>query len=196
MNTTVLRTAFKVSRAGVRAFNDYRQRKAVEAYDALADAAAATNQFRSTAAERAEEFMDDAGAVTRAARTRLDSALSDAFEDAGAAAQKVISKAQTSLQPVAPESKKTKFCKRLKGTCTKTAKAGVVFAVLAAIAALAFWFFAPIEEPEVTPPRVDDFPDASDEDDRIEEVEESVLVYSTETPVDDADESASSEDSK
>ena len=53
MNTTVLRTAFQVTRAGVRALNEYRQRKAVEAYDALADAASATNQFRSTAAERA-----------------------------------------------------------------------------------------------------------------------------------------------
>ena len=54
MNTTVLRTAFQVTRAGVRALNDYRQRKAVEAYDALADAVSATNQFRSTLADTPE----------------------------------------------------------------------------------------------------------------------------------------------
>lgn len=182
MNTTVLRTAFQVTRAGVRALNDYRQRKAVEAYDALADAASATNQFRSTAAERAEEFIDDAGAVTRAARNRLDSALSDAFEDAETAAQKVIAKAQTSLQPVQPESKRKKCCKCVKAAWKKTVKFGVIVGILAALAAIAYWFFAPIEEPEVTPPRVDDF-------DESEDSEESVLVYSTETPTDEDEDS-------
>lgn len=58
MNTTVLRTAFQVTRAGVRALNDYRQRKAVEAYDALADAASATNQFHEAADPMADGSDD------------------------------------------------------------------------------------------------------------------------------------------
>ncbi|MDO4684981.1 MAG: hypothetical protein Q4A92_00395 [Corynebacterium sp.] len=178
MNTTVLRTAYKVTRAGLHALNDYRQRKAVEAYDALADAAAATSDFRSTASERAEEFMEDAGAVTRAARARLDSAFSDALEDASTTANKVLTKAQSKLQKVEPEPKK-KCC-----GFKKVAKFGLLFTLLAGIAAgVAYWFFAPVEEPEITPPRVDDF---EDEDDVTLDTEDSVLVYSTETPVDEA----------
>lgn len=177
MNTTVLRTAYKVTRAGLHAFNDYRQRKAAEAYDALADAAAATSDFRATASDRAEDFIEDAGAVTRAARARLDHAFSDALEDASTTANKVLTKAQSKLHKVEPAPKK-KCC-----GFKKVAKAGLLVAVFGAIAAaVAYWFFTPIEEPEVTPPRVEDFPE---EDEFPVDTEESVLVYSTETPVDE-----------
>ncbi|MBC3186466.1 hypothetical protein H7347_07770 [Corynebacterium sp. zg-331] len=72
MNTTVMKMALSTGRDAWSRYRDFRERKASEAYDALAEAAESASRGYEDAAEN---LKDNAGKVARQARRRLNNAV-------------------------------------------------------------------------------------------------------------------------
>lgn len=158
-----VRLAVNTTRAAINAINDYRERKAAEAYEALADVAEnytiaeLAEQGKEKGKALLDERRDNAAKVAENARVRLEKA-----REASASASKELAK----------KADKKAIDLGIKEKPKKKGKAGLValiLALLGAVGAAVYWFIFREEKPSTVPPRV-------------EEQEGSRLVYSTVTP--------------
>lgn len=151
--------AINTTRAAVKAINDYRERKAAEAYDALSEVA--ENYTLAELAEQGKALIDDrrdtAAKVAENARVRLEKARDEAAKSSQELAKKADKKAVALGIKEAPKKK------------NRAGIVALVVALLGAVGAALYWFVFREEKPSTVPPRV-------------EEQGGSRLVYSTVTP--------------
>lgn len=173
MNNNV-RLAINTTRAAVNAVNEYRTRKAAEAYDALSDVA--ENYTIAELAEQGKSLIDDrrdsAAKIAENARVRLEKARAEA------AASERIADLHKSTRKASKELAKRADKRAVKLGLKQEPKkkntfgmAAIVTAVLAAVGAALYWFVFRPEKANTVPPRVEEHG-----------AEGSRLVYSTVTP--------------
>ncbi|WPF66182.1 MULTISPECIES: hypothetical protein [unclassified Corynebacterium] len=194
MNTTVMKMALSTGRDAWSKYRDFRERKASEAYDALADAAETASRNYEDAAE---SFKENAGKVAQQARRRLNNAVEtleskgkDLYDSAAEAqkkntkeakkmsrrtkrraekaAAKATAKAQKKLDR--KESKKSKK----KGPVRRAFGIFFVLSVLAGVGAALWNYFRKPAEVGPMPPRIKEFASSRPT--------QSELIYSTTTP--------------
>lgn len=161
-----VKLALNTTLAAVRAFNDYRERKAAEAYEALADVAenytlaelAELGQEKSKAL--IDERRDSAAKIAENARIRLEKAREASAE----ASKELVKKADKQAVKMGIKEAPKKKSNRL-------GIAALVAALLAAVGGALYWFVFRPEKPAAEPPRVEEHT-----------TEGSRLVYSTVTP--------------
>lgn len=160
-----VKLAINTTRSALSAINDYRERKAAEAYDALSEVAEQYTiaELAELGQEKGKALLDDrrdtAAKVAENARIRLEKA-----REASASASKELAK----------KADKQAIKLGIKEEPKKKGKAGVValvVALLGAIGAAAYWFIFREEKANTVPPRVEEHG-----------AEGSRLVYSTVTP--------------
>ncbi|MBZ8177299.1 hypothetical protein GP475_00155 [Corynebacterium poyangense] len=186
MNLSTIRLASSGVRTAWNTFNDYRQRKAVEAYDALSEAAGEIDleSLKDRGSDILQESRKEAGRVTQAARIRLSKALDTATEqgkDLAEQGKELLGQADKSSKKARKkaEKKAAKVRKKANKKFGRNQKGSWIGWVLALILGLVAGFVAWIlfgkkDEAGTQPPRVEEY--------SSEEGEESHLVYSTTTP--------------
>ncbi|MDU0479548.1 hypothetical protein QVA66_09885 [Staphylococcus chromogenes] len=189
MNTSNVRLAVNAARGAFEAFNDYRERKAAETYDALSHAA--ENYTIAELAEMGRERIDagkettvaTAGAIAENARIRLEKAREEASARAEEASKQTRKQKKALVKDMTKQKKAALKKARKAGLVKKEKKSGgigVAFAVIALLSAIAgavYWFLFRTEKPGTVPPRVEEHT-----------TEGSTLVYSTQTPAEGAPE--------
>lgn len=197
MNTlSMALTALNASRSALSALNEYREKKQSQAYDALVD----------VTENLPDDLSKEAGALTASAKRRLAQTWDKATDAASDAAETVTSEAKrhgsdgkkmskrlakkadkAADKARAKAQKKIDKARGKKPWWQKLLRALGITASVAAIATLVGWVVAKVlnrnEEVSDTPPRVEEH----------REDGESRLVYSTETPAEDTEESESDE---
>lgn len=185
MNLSTLRTATTLARRAYGSYADYRDRKAVQAYEALVEAAnkADVQGLIDESQRRFSTLSEKALDRIETARNELnvDKAVDKASEkiaglaELGKAKTKKATKAQRKAAKKAAKKAErkvnAKFARRKRGR--KLVKFTVITAIGTGVGAVAYYFFAPKRDQEeygTEPPTVSDY-----------EQQESVLVYSTET---------------
>ncbi|WP_218364811.1 hypothetical protein [Corynebacterium sp. TAE3-ERU30] len=191
----------QTAKKGLIALNEYRAKKADEAYDALQEAATAAMDKGQELYDSAAEAVDNAdvdkrvaelnkrgSAISAQAAKRLEKAKSQTgsfrkeaeknAKKSGKQLRKLAKQREKDAKKAAAQAKKK--LKKDKG-CSKGKTFGTIAAVLAllsaAAAAVYYFFFREEEKVQTVPPRVEDFDTAVAD-------EEPKLVYSTETPAD------------
>lgn len=174
MNNNV-RLAIKTTRAAIDAVNDYRTRKAAEAYDALSEVAENYNLSELADQGKAllDESRDSAAKVAENTRVRLEKARAEAN------ASERISELRDSTRKASEEiakkadkrAVKLGLKKAPKKKCGKFSVIALVTALLGALGAALYWFVFRPEKASTVPPRVEEHA-----------TEGSRLVYSTVTP--------------
>ncbi|RNE48143.1 hypothetical protein C5L39_09745 [Corynebacterium alimapuense] len=179
--------ALSTASAAYRRVKNYREEKAREAYDRLAEAASGFDfdQLQQRSSDLLDDSRREAGNVTRAARVRLDKALEELEahrEEAADKAGKGLKKAKKNLpvkeKPAKATSRKGRF-----------GKVGLLALLLGAAGGAAYYWLNRRPEPGETPPSIQDFL-GSAADETGETTTESTLVYSTSTPTDGSEQTA------
>ncbi|WKD60080.1 hypothetical protein CCICO_00080 [Corynebacterium ciconiae DSM 44920] len=201
MNPMLLVRGVQTAKKGLIALNEYRAKKADEAYDALQDAAQAALDKGQELYDSAADAVDNAdvdgrvkdlnkrgSAISKQAAKRLEKAKAQTGDlrkeaeknakKSGKQLRKMAKQREKDAKKAAKDAKK-KFKKDKKSSGSK--KFGIiatVLALLSAVAAAVYYFlFREDEKVSTVPPRVEDFATTDSSD-------EPKLVYSTETPQD------------
>lgn len=181
MNLSTIRLATSGIHSAWTSFNDYRRRKAAEAYDALAEATGDIDldALKDRGSSLLEDSRKEAGKVTQSARIRLSKALDAASEQGKELAEQgkeLVAQADKKSKKLSKKARKQankKLGKKDKKRCWLTW--AIVLALSAIAGALAYVFLGRKQEVDDTPPRVEEY--SSDDADTS-----STLVYSTSTP--------------
>ncbi|ADL09516.1 hypothetical protein [Corynebacterium pseudotuberculosis] len=193
MNNSTIRGAILVTKAAYDKYANYRDRKTREAYDALLNAADSYDDIHKDVKANVTEFYDQSqervSSLTEQARKRLDSAIADAAaakDNTVKTVNKKSKKAQKAARKAAKSAKKSAAPKKQPSFGKRLFNFSVFTTILATIGAVAYYFLSKRNVVSTEPPHVEDFGADS------VNTEESRLVYSTQTPVDDEEEHVSS----
>ncbi|KQB87077.1 hypothetical protein [Corynebacterium lowii] len=191
MNTTVMKMALSTGRDAWSRYRDFRERKATEAYDALADAA---STYANNYEDAAENLKESPGKVAEQARRRLNNAMEtleskgkDLYESAAEtqkknakeakkmsrrtkrraekAAAKATDKAQKKIDR--KESKK-------KGPVRRAFRLVLILSILGGVAGALYNYFRKPAKVGPMPPRINEFASSRPT--------QSELLYSSTTP--------------
>lgn len=175
MNPATIKMAMSGAKTAYSKFQDYKQRRTAEAYDALAEAASTvTDELKGS----------DVGAVAATARKRLEKAKEEAEKkrkELGKEAGKQTRQAKKKAAKVRKEAAKSaakakakaekKLGRKKRSSAAKTLGIGAVLIMLVSAAIYVLGLFTGRNaKPRTTPPRVDELDN------------EPKLVYSTTTP--------------
>lgn len=183
MSNSDLKVAIATVKTAINAFNDYRERKAAETYDALSHAAEnytiaeLADLGRERIDARKETAVATAGTVAENARIRLEKAREEAAARANDVAKESRKQRKAVVKDLTKQKKQAIKKARKSGLVKqekKTNKVGLVFGIITVLSALAgalYWYIFRPEKAGTVPPRVEEHAG-----------EGSTLVYSTQTP--------------
>ncbi|KQB84638.1 hypothetical protein [Corynebacterium oculi] len=191
MNTTVMKMALSTGRDAWSRYRDFRERKASEAYDALADAAETASRNYEDATEN---FKENAGKVAKQARRRLNNAVEtleskgkDLYDSAAEAQKKNTKEAKkmsrrtkrraekAAAKATAKAQKKVdRKENRKKGPVRRAFGFLLVLSALAGVGAALWNYFRKPAEVGPMPPRIKEF--------ATSRPTQSELIYSSSAP--------------